>query len=666
MRRTIKLYILQAAVMLFACTFGANAQTIKVNPKFGNVSKAELEMTEYAPDTSAVAVILYKGAETEVDINLHRDNTFAIIKKVHERIKVLKEPGTRYANFEFGYTYTNSLKEEIKNIKVETYNLVNGKTEKTKMSKKFKFDEKFTENVRRVSFTAENVKVGSVIEVEYTFESPNYTNVPDLVFQTDIPINQVVETFSYPEYFTFKKTQRSLEHLDYSQSEENASEMIGMSTLSYRLFTDKFSAVDMPAMVDENLSFNSAQYRSRVIYDLGGVYIPGVVNKTFNKNWAAVDHDFIDAGILKDFFAKYRDKDELLAAVAGIEEDEAKIAAVVKFVADRVKWNDDVDKYPSPAKDVLKKGTGDSADINALVASALNTIGYKAEPVFLRRRTRGILVIFQITASAFDALMIKVTAPDNSKVWYLDGARKDGYLNVLPAHYLVEQARLINESEFGEWVDLRNLSRHKIVHSIVASLDETGLMTGTAKTEATGAYSYSVKAKYHGAESQEAYLEALQNRDELDELSEFQIDDSYGPTASLSYQFEKEYSLTGDKIYFKPFLSKFHSESYFRKETRKIPIDFEQPEDFSYIALVDLPEGWEVEEMPEPIKLTCPPVNAKLVFTCQNMGGKLIVRYNVNINEMVVAADHYADLRAFWEQLVNIEKSVIVLKKSNQ
>ena len=141
-RKRLKLNMKKTAFLIAALTFSslAAAQTIPVNPKFGSVSDAEIDMTVYSPDTSAVAVMLYR----EYTMDLVISEVSGVIVKditVHERIKVLKEEGKRFGDFSFLYLNSNSTKEAYSGVKVETFNRENGKVVRTKMSKKFDFDE---------------------------------------------------------------------------------------------------------------------------------------------------------------------------------------------------------------------------------------------------------------------------------------------------------------------------------------------------------------------------------------------------------------------------------------------------------------------------------------------------------------------------------------------
>ena len=128
------------------------AQSIKIDKKYGNVSKAELEMTVYPLDTSAVALYLYKDVNYSVEID---PGGFAFIKKERERVKILKEAGKEYGDYEEFYSTESTAGESISGIKVTTYNLENGSVVATKMSKDYVFREDYTDAVKRVAFSAQ-------------------------------------------------------------------------------------------------------------------------------------------------------------------------------------------------------------------------------------------------------------------------------------------------------------------------------------------------------------------------------------------------------------------------------------------------------------------------------------------------------------------------------
>ena len=118
MKRNI--FLVAVCAILLALTPGElSAQSIKIDKKYGNVSKAELEMTVYPLDTSAVALYLYKEVNYSVEID---PGGFAFIKKERERVKILKEAGKEYGDYEEFYSTESTAGEYISGIKVTTYN----------------------------------------------------------------------------------------------------------------------------------------------------------------------------------------------------------------------------------------------------------------------------------------------------------------------------------------------------------------------------------------------------------------------------------------------------------------------------------------------------------------------------------------------------------------
>ena len=649
----------KTAFIIAALTFSflAAAQTIPVNPKFGSVSDAEIDMTVYSPDTSAVAVMLYR----EYTMDLVISEVSGVIVKditVHERIKVLKEEGKRFGDFSFLYLNSNSTKEAYSGVKVETFNRENGKVVRTKMSKKFDFDEKYAEDVRRRSFSAENVKVGSVIEVAYKFSSPRYYAIDDIDIQLTIPVNQTHIEVGYAEYFGVNRTQRGSVLTRYRKDNRIAN-LPGAT--SYEVNLDVFDAVDVPALPAESHSFCPDQYRGAITYDLSSVVIPGVVFESISMKWPDVDKAISESDIFRVCKGKFRDAKELEAALTGVEGDEARIAAVRNYVVGKVKWDEESQLVPDDAREILKRGSGSDADINALTASALNTLGYTAEPVMIRRRTSGMLIDHHISLRSFDTFILRVTAPGGQGPWYLDAARDEGYLNVLNPLFLVEKARVIPFNGSGEWVDLTNLTRSHVSELVKMRMEPDGTLTGSAQIVANQEDSYLVKAHYNSFDTEDAFLEDIES-DEHIEITAFEIKKEYGPTAEISYSFEKE-NEAGSLLYIQPVLSSFHSSSDFRKEERKLPVDFPYPESITYSFSLEIPEGYVVEELPEKVGLTFPSLEGRIQFATQQVGNIVSVLYRASLGKMLVLPEEYADLRLFWETAIGVEKSTIVLKK---
>ena len=142
--------------------------------KFGKPSDAELNMTVYAPDPEADAVVLYKSTDVHYDVS---SGSFKTVTTVKCRIKILKEDGKEYANVEVPYyemENANANKEIISGVKATAYNMEGGKVVKTKMENSAIFKERIDPSYMLLKFTVPQVKTGTVIEYQYTSESEFY------------------------------------------------------------------------------------------------------------------------------------------------------------------------------------------------------------------------------------------------------------------------------------------------------------------------------------------------------------------------------------------------------------------------------------------------------------------------------------------------------------
>ena len=88
--------------------------------------------------------------------------------------------------------------------------------------------------------------------------------------------------------------------------------------------------------------------------------------------------------------------------------------------------------------------------------------------------------------------------------------------------------------------------------------------------------------------------------------------------------------------------------------------------DLKLIAAGCLAQRYEkalLEELPEIVTMTCPPVKGRIMFQCKQIGNQISVSYRFTLDMTQILPESYQDLRLFWEKAAGIEKSTIVLKK---
>ena len=103
------------------------AQMPEPNLKWGKPTEAELNMTTYAPDPDAEAVVLCSQTELRYDFS---SGSFQLITSAKKRIKILKEEGKDHANGGISYFFNGHRSgncEILAKLKATAFNMVDGK-----------------------------------------------------------------------------------------------------------------------------------------------------------------------------------------------------------------------------------------------------------------------------------------------------------------------------------------------------------------------------------------------------------------------------------------------------------------------------------------------------------------------------------------------------------
>jgi hypothetical protein len=633
-----------------------SAQTVTLNKRFGKVSKEELEMTEYKPDSAAVAVVLYENRNIQVDLSA--GGAFVKDVDVHMRIKILKEEGTEWGDFSVMKYVSQSVPEIVTGIEVVTYNLENDKVVPTKMSREFIYTEDVSSSFQKISFYAQEVKVGSVIEMKYSIHSDRFWEIDDVYFQKTIPVNWVESQVSIPGFFTFNKKLHGSLPVQYD-SELEPKNLFGYQ---YEMVVDKFVAVDLPAFKYEPYIYYPRQYFSFVTYDIRSLRLPGMDTKYYGVSWDDVDNTYVNSQIMTRFRAQCQFKEQV-AALPEEGTDIEKIASAVSLVKDNVVWDEKYKVFPEPVGQVVKARSGSNADINCLIAGCLREMGYTVDMVLIKMRSSGMLLDFQPERNPYDTFILRVTGSDGSQ-YYLDGGSPHGYINVLPPDLLVTNARLVRPNVPGEWVDLTRLTRNGTTMTVATTLTDDLRLSGEYTCKETGNTSYSTKESYSESDDEQDYISEIETdlAIEIDDITFGQMKE-YSSSSQTEYKFHKDLDASGDFVYINPFLVKFHSADTFQSLQREFPIDFPFTYSLTYIFTFTIPEGYAVDQIPENRIFKFQPLASTARCSCTVNGNTVQMVYNFSQNKMMCGPEYYQDIRSYWKLLADIYDVVLVLKK---
>lgn len=646
-------------LLLFAfCALNAVAQTSEPNLKWGKPTEAELKMTEYADDKDADAVELCRLVDVYYDWVV---NDFRVFYRVKCRLKVLKPEGKRVGDQVISIRTTeNTAKHEVvAGLKATAFNLEDGKVVKTKMESSMVHEEQLDKTTKLIKFSVPQVRVGSVIEYEYRVESDFYYDLRDWYAQKSIPVVYTKYELSVPDWFTFNLDQTGMASLEHKS--ESVAKTFRDTSINCN--EDVFIGRNLPALKDDDYVWCAEDYGAQITHELKGIYVPGAVYKDYTSKWEDIDKMLLGDDEFGGRIKKSSPlKDEIQSAgIPAISDPRERAEACWQLLKKHVKWNGDYAFWAKSGSKVLKEGTGSNADINFLYINMLHDAGIDADPVVLRLRNRGRLPLSHASLKYLSTFVVGIQLNDSTSA-YMDASAEDGYLNVLPPRLLTEMGRVIWKDRQGEWVNLLKNAHSAETTVVQASLNEEGLISGNRMTSYVGESAANLRKKWRTVKDSVDVIHDLQESNEM-EITQYKLEgrNDFSPKVCETINFTKTCTTAGDLIYLNPLVFVPQQKNPFTADTRNLPVEFPYAQREALNVMLRIPDGWQVEEVPQPIILQLDGITARIgVRYKDNM---LQTQYKLDISRTFFTQQQYQDLKNFLDRLVESCKQIITLKK---
>jgi hypothetical protein len=639
------------------------AQTLEPNLKWGKPTDAELNMTTYAPDPEAEAVVLCSQTELRYDLT---SGAFKLNTFTKKRIKILKEEGKDHANGGISYMYNGHRSgqcEILAKLKATAFNMVDGKLVKTKMEGDMVNHEDVSKTMRLTKFTVPQVTVGTVIEVEYEIESDFYSHIDDWWAQSDIPVLYTSFDVTVPEYFTFNVDERGFYPLENKIEDTNMSIATDLGMLQCGGKRYQFFGRNLPALRQKKLLYAPQSYGQHVSMELRAIQIPGRMTKYFTADWNDVDKQLLEDDEFGGRLGKNPLKTEMQeAGVANISDPKERIMAIYSLLKDRVKWNEEYTLYAESAGKVLKERSGSNASINFILINMLRDAGFEAYPAVLRSRDRGMLTVSRATIKEFNTFVVAVKVGDSLS--YLDGSVEDGWLDILPDHMLVDRARIVSKEKPVEWVDLTKLSGGKARSMVKGELQADGTLQADVQTKFSGSEAASLRREFRMATDSATFVSKLAQdlNCEIESLT-LANHHGYGQEVERKMHVTKQCDAAGDMIYLNPWVLNVMNENPLTEEQRTLPVEFPYIYTENLTTVVNLPEGYVVEELPQPVVIKSDDGTLSCVIASNVDGSALSSRCQIQIGKVFFAPSEYTFVKNFLDEVVKRLQDVIVIKK---
>lgn len=670
-------------IIVFVCFCTSILFSQKI--EFGKVSKEALLEKVYAQDSTAKAAYLYKYRRTYYEYNASKG--FEVVTDVHQRIKIYTKEGFDLATFNINYYKPKSgSKEKVTSIKGYTFNIVNGKTEKTKLSKKSIFDQRLNKYRGVKKITMPNIKVGTIIEVKYQIISPFSFSLDNLQFQYNIPVKKLSYKVEIPEYYVFNLKSKGYLNINLKRTKEggsinwtsrtrteNRSSGMGASISSdvnnyekkFIVNVYSFNEDDISALRDDEPYVNNIHnYRGGVEFELTSTKFPNSMLKFYTTSWKDVVKTIYKSPRFGNELEKngYYKKELALAIETATSESE-KLFKILQFVKSKVKWNGYNSKYTDlGVKKAYKEGVGNSADINLMLTSMLKKSGLKAFPILISTRSHGVPV--SPTIEGFNYVIVGVKL--QGKMMYLDATEKFSTPNTLPLRAINWKGRIIYNNEDSEWGSLvpKNYSLDENYMSI--AFDDEMEITGMMRTIYTNLNALNYRSKSNHVK-EDAIIEALENKYHI-EIDAFKVSNEKNILKSLvrTFKFSGEDLIEeiNGKIYIAPLFFLTTKINPFKLKERKFPVDFAVPLKDKNTVNIKIPVGYKIESLPESMAIGIRDNLGVFRYKVVASESKISVTYQLQINQAIITPEYYQELKEFFNQMIKKQTEKIILIKA--
>lgn len=649
----------------FLIVFHAKAQKYEL----GKVTVEELSQKTHPTDSATVAAILFKKANTY--FSYLDESGFVSYTEVELKIKVYKKEGFQWADIEIPYYvgYETISKDNVEIISAYTYNLINNKIEKEKVSNQGKFDEQLNEFWSKKKISFPNVKVGSIIEIKYKVKTRNLSILPDFQFQYKIPVNYAELQTEIPEFYIYKGMITGFEKLTTDQKIKRhtdffTSKLKHTLQITYKQIITNYFAKDIKAVVEEKYVNNIENYYGKIQHELQTIRMPEKAPEQIAKSWEDVgrtisqDNDF--GGELKKF--EYFTPD-VKSIIKNLSTEEEKLKALFKFVQQRMNWNGRYGYYAKKGVDVayLEKA-GNIAEINLMLTSILRMAGLKANPVLMSTRENGIAFFPNKTLFNYVICSVKL----NDETILLDATEKYTDINFLPIRALNWSGRSIETNNVGEEINLMPKKNSIDIVNLMVEIESTGEVKGKVREQYFDYNALLFRSRY-GTVNAASRIEIIEKAHTGLEISEFEMLNSNDVTKPIienySFTTNNEVEIIGDKMYFSPLLFFATTENPFKQENRQYPIDFVFPHQDKFNVTIKIPVGYSIESVPASISTALPDNLGSFKFSILENGNQIQLLCTLEFNESLISAEYYQALKLFFKQIVDKQTEKIALKK---
>jgi hypothetical protein len=636
--------------LLLALSTTLSGYSQKSLSKWGKPSPDDLKLSVCFYDSAAPVIVLDEAGSVEIGFGAG-----GVYIKKYFKLKILNENGLDAGTIRLPF-YVKDNFEVITDVKAHTLNVdENGKLTEHKVDSDQFFEVNTSDDWKETRFSFPAVKAGSILEYSYSLRSKSYTFLEGWVFQNPYPTLHSSFTAKIAEGLDYRLMYQGKELVEKYGSKENQN--------SWELYY-------LPALKDEPYLWNCNDYAEEIRFQLTGYKTfdakDGVKDVTLLTSWKAIAKDVLESDSYTDYRNSARLSEQVMASagVAGKTGGLAKAIAIYDYFLSTLKWDGTYRVFPvHPANKLFDYHEGSSADINLLLCSVMKNAGLDARLMLVSTRENGAIFRECEVLTQFNSVIVYLKL--EGKEYYVDATDKNRPFNLPPFQLLNTSGYCLDKNE-PFWVEINSPQKSKsasLIDLFVSNNDTTNF-TIEMRFDDYLALKYrdmldnkgqrETVETILGVPNASATLESTQIVNK-DTLSLPLIIKMHGWSTNLANH-------TGSIIYFSPLIIPRQYKNPFTAERRVYPVNFDYVESAMCSLKVNFTDELLIDNVPLPANLTIPGKSVSFVYNFTIMDKVIAITTKFVINEVIIPARNYAELKQLYGTSLEKLSEPIVFK----
>lgn len=619
----------------------------------------DLKLSSYAKNPSEAAEVIYKSYHyyiSDGDLNLDVISRVKIYKKDDAKKFLEEEIYTRIGK--------NHNEEKVTSLKVNTYNLENGKIVTTAVEKNSKYQSKESKNYTVTKFAFENVKDGSIVEFKYTVLSPFIYVIPRVMIEDEVPIRYFEYVFDTPKTYGYNVNYKG--GLTPFVRDISEKKIYGGDYQTYR-----FAYKDISAYRDEKYVNNIDNYRTSVQFELNSTDFP------LNSNYYGMSGGFKSYGVTwKDIQKQlYEDenfgdelkrsnlvKDLLPQDIKSIKNDKEKAAAILKFTQNKYTWNGEYSAFTDQGiKNLINTKSGNSAEINLLLILLMRSAGLEAEPVLLSTVGKGLLTSYSPSVTTFNDVLAMINFEEKPVLY--DATSKMSLPNIIRPAALNYFGYVMTKTD-AKQINIFCPEKSTTYLTVDAKLSPDGNFAGSFSDKDTKLYAMMNNESYN--EDKDAYQKTSYKDRYAFPFTNIKTEVLDNNDFQTSFDFDSDTFVDGigGKLVFNPLLFLYNkSHEFDQTEERRSPIELMTGYDKIKKVTITLPDGYAFENVPKSKKFRTEDNALQYVYKVTQEGNKLTVETTTTVEDPVYPKEYYPAFKQIFDNITKMEGQVVTAVK---